>query len=97
MWNCHYCRSALSASELEKNRMCPKCGSDLHSCKNCSHFDSQRNQCLETESPWIADRTAENSCDFFEMRESRGQSTVDVNAEAEKAKEAFRALFRTPS
>ncbi len=100
MWHCHYCRAALTADTLQRNRLCPKCGSDLHCCKNCAHFDEPRNQCLEPESPWVRDRAVQNTCPFFEMRVTAdsGKSDAQKNeaaAEAEKAKEAFRALFRS--
>lgn len=80
--------------------MCPKCGSDLHSCKNCSHFDQARNQCNEPDSPWLNDRVSQNACPFFEMRSTQAsksdEKANDAAAEAEKAKEAFKALFRSP-
>lgn len=91
MWRCHYCRLSLSVDTQHKHRSCPGCGSDLHSCKNCSHYDETvSHQCREPNSEWLSDRTGENTCPFFEFR----ATSESGNNEAEKAKEAFRALFR---
>jgi predicted RNA-binding Zn-ribbon protein involved in translation (DUF1610 family) len=98
MWQCHYCRFSLSLSLQEKNRMCPNCGSDIHSCMNCVHFDFSSNKCKEPDSPWLRERDTENNCTFFEFREAHTlpatSPSPEANSEAERAKEAFRALFR---
>lgn len=98
MWRCHYCRLSLSVDTQRKHTSCPGCGSDIHSCKNCSNYDeSLSHPCREANSPWISDRISANECPFFEFRASTpGPATAaaDKNTEAEKAKEAFRALFR---
>lgn len=99
MWQCHYCRLPLSLDTQRKHQLCPGCGSDLHSCKNCINYDeSTSSQCREPNSPWLSDRTVENQCPFFEFRptsmSNAPATTEKTNAEAEKAKEAFRALFR---
>ena len=101
MWLCHYCRVPLSTEIQNKNRLCPQCGSDLHCCKNCVHYDEASSaKCREPNSEWVADRAALNSCPFFEFGtvSNRPAETgnAESNAEAERAKEAFRALFRNP-
>jgi hypothetical protein len=80
-----------------KNRLCPHCNSDLHACKNCIHYDENlSSKCKEPESPWIGDRSAQNSCTYFEfVTITTGESPLsDRHAEAEEAKKAFKALFR---
>ncbi len=98
MWHCYYCRLALSLDMQRKHQLCPGCGSDIHSCRNCINFESSRNQCSEANSPWVADRAATNECQFFEFRPTTTAASPPnqeaSNTEAEKAKEAFRALFR---
>ncbi|MCB0418165.1 MAG: hypothetical protein H6617_09145 [Bdellovibrionaceae bacterium] len=82
---------------LQKNRLCPHCGSDLHCCKNCSHFDeSLSSKCREPESPWIPERVGQNTCPYFEFATDPHSKEChkEVLSEAERAKEAFRALFR---
>jgi hypothetical protein len=52
----------------------------------------------------VHNREVQNSCTFFEFRPAPASSASgakktdpsEVNSEAERAKEAFRALFRTP-
>lgn len=99
MWQCHYCRLPLSLDVQKKNRLCPSCGSDLHCCKNCIHFDENlSSKCREPNSPWIRERNVQNHCTFFEHRpistSASSTTTPEVTSEAERAKEAFRALFR---
>ncbi len=102
MWRCHYCRVTLSLEVQRKNRLCPNCNSDLHACRNCIHFDeSITAKCKEPHSEWVSDRVAQNNCTFFEFRPEQTDldleaSAADATSEAERAKEAFRALFRTP-
>lgn len=97
MWLCHYCRQPLSLDTQRKHQLCPGCGSDIHSCRNCINYDENTSsQCREPNSPWVADRATTNECPFFEFRPASlpAKEKEDANAEAEKAKEAFRALFR---
>ena len=100
MWQCHYCRSPLSLDIQRKNRLCPNCGSDIHCCKNCVHYDEElSSKCREPNSPWVRERNTQNNCAFFEFRPAAPPTTPKSDAvdEAERAKEAFRALFRTPN
>lgn len=96
---CHYCRTAVSADVLRRHRLCPQCGSDLHCCRNCEHFDpASATPCREPDSPWVANRETENQCGYFEFRrgaptEAPSRSPEEAN-QAEIAKRAFAALFR---
>ncbi len=101
MGHCHYCRLSLNLDMQRKHQLCPGCGSDIHSCRNCINFrEAASDPCSEANSPWVADRAVTNECPFFEFRpvgtSPSEATTSDASAEAEKAKEAFRALFRTP-
>ena len=98
MGSCHYCKTAVSAEVLRRHRLCPQCGSDLHCCRNCIHYaPALATGCRESESPWVPDRSAENGCEWFEFRPTPAASDAgpehDTTA-ADRAKEAFRALFR---
>lgn len=100
MWQCYYCRLPLSLELQKKNRMCPNCGSDIHCCKNCVQYDENlSSKCKEPNSPWMRDRGTQNSCSYFEFRSSNAAAAQSQNpdhsTEAERAKEAFRALFRS--
>jgi len=100
MWRCHYRSLSLSVDTQLKHQLCPGCGSDIHSCKNCTNYDeATSHNCREPNSPWLSDRTTTNECPFFEFRATPPNTPATpsqdkANTEAEKAKEAFRALFR---
>ena len=99
MWQCYYCRTTLAAELLERNRLCPSCGSDLNCCRNCTHLDAS-GKCSEPNSPWVSDPEMPNNCPFFEFRDFRPVSPElepeTSLSEVERAKEAFRALFKVP-
>ena len=97
MWQCYYCQCVLTKEMITKNRLCPTCSSDLHCCKNCTHFDeSLSSKCKEPESPWFGDRDKQNNCSFFEFKSKEKSGSASYSsADAEKAKEAARALFRS--
>jgi hypothetical protein len=48
---------------------CPKCNTDLHCCKQCSHFEpSTRFQCLKPIPVRIALKDKANECTMFSPR-----------------------------
>lgn len=103
MGQCYYCRMQLPPDVQLKHRLCPNCGTDLHACKNCVHYDENlSSKCQEPDSPWIRDRGVQNNCSYFEFRRTapltatKGKASDEAVSEAERAKERFRALFRTP-
>ncbi|NQW45792.1 MAG: hypothetical protein HQ462_10370 [Deltaproteobacteria bacterium] len=101
MRQCHYCRAAISSEVQKRNRLCSNCGSDLHSCRNCAFFDENlSSKCKEPESPWIQDRGTQNNCSFFEFLSTpvatNSSQTIESTSESERAKKAFKALFRNP-
>ena len=101
-WRCHYCQTSLSAQIVTKNRLCPTCGSDLHACKNCHFYNEDlSSKCSEPDSPWVRDRGSFNECTYCDFRTldpkaGLSEKSAELASEAEKAKAAFRALFRTP-
>lgn len=97
MGRCYYCRETISVEVQKKNRLCPSCGSDLHCCRNCRYFDENlASKCKEPDSEWFSDRTLQNSCVYFEFLASTDAppESLEALSEAEKAKAAFKALFR---
>src|SRR5687767_1361719 len=99
MWHCHACRLPLALEVLKRNRMCPHCSADIHACRNCVHYDeSFRTHCNEPQADFVRDIAKANTCTYFEFHATPDEPTPrdsdEMNAEAERAKEAFRALFR---
>lgn len=65
---CFNCSTALP-SDTNFNGQCPKCGSALHCCKQCAHFEpSTRFQCLKPIPVRIAVKDQANECALFSPR-----------------------------
>ena len=82
------------AALIENDTVCHNCGRALHSCVNCSHFDtSARNECRKPIPARLPSKTKANTCEHFAQKivvESDGgksDSPTDPRA-------AFDALFR---
>ncbi len=75
---------------------CESCGTALHSCKHCVHFDSStRWQCRETPSEAISDKWGANACKLFRPRlvlDATGKRLKGKSASNNKS--AFDALFK---
>ena len=65
---CFSCATPLQAG-TDFTGNCPKCGANLHSCRQCSHFESStRFQCLKPIPERIAIKDKANECTFFSPR-----------------------------
>lgn len=73
--------------------VCVQCGTDLHSCTHCIHFDtSAPNECRKQVTPRTPKKSKRNECELFEPK-----LAAEFAAEAERpadAKAAFDALFK---
>jgi predicted RNA-binding Zn-ribbon protein involved in translation (DUF1610 family) len=62
---CAQCGVVLPVGATAK---CPKCGFDLHSCKQCTHFDpGSRFECRQPITARIARKDELNVCTFYSM------------------------------
>ncbi len=65
---CAECGTVL-AHEFDATEKCPKCQAELHSCKQCRHFDSgAKFECTQPIPEAIPKKSAKNRCKFFEFR-----------------------------
>lgn len=65
---CYNCATALPTA-IDFAGACPKCGVDLHCCKQCAHFEpSTRFQCRKQIKERVARKDAANECTFFSPR-----------------------------
>lgn len=99
MFNCWKCGGAIDlppGSRVATRDTCPKCDSDLHSCRNCRFFDtSKHNQCAEPQAEWVRDKEASNYCDYFSPNTGHGAAGASRPApKADDAKEKFDSLFK---
>ena len=75
---------------------CPKCGFELHSCKQCMYFDpGSRFECMQPVKERIAKKDARNDCTLFEIRVTREKETsTPATLRPTDARTAFENLFK---
>ncbi|MGA1987123.1 MAG: hypothetical protein ABSG72_12720 [Candidatus Sulfotelmatobacter sp.] len=75
---------------------CPKCGFELHSCKQCTYFDpGSRFECMQPVKERIAKKDERNSCELYEIRVTREKETsTPASLRPSSARAAFDNLFK---
>ena len=75
---------------------CPKCGFELHSCKQCEHFDpSSRFECNQPIPDRISPKDKRNDCSFYSIRVMLEKETTSKGqARPNDARAAFDSLFK---
>ncbi len=102
---CSNCGAVLSPG-FDPNGQCPRCQFELHSCKQCVHFDTGKQfECTQPIPERIAKKDAKNNCPLFEFRTTVEKDTSPVNyakpvpaaptaAKPNDARQAFEDLFK---
>jgi hypothetical protein len=102
---CSTCGAVLAAG-FDPNGQCPRCHAELHSCKQCVHFDTAAQfECTQPIPERIAKKDAKNDCTFFELRMTVEKDTSPVTYAAPStsatngsrptdARKAFEDLFK---
>ncbi len=92
---CSQCGSLLQ-SLAERLDRCPKCGFELHSCKQCTYFDpSSRFECAQPIPKRIPRKDERNECNFFSMRVMvEKETSTPAPVRAGDARQAFENLFK---
>lgn len=91
---CSRCGSTTGPEPAPEDS-CKSCGSDLHTCTNCRHFDSSApNECRQPVETRIAAKAKENECGFFATKQVQ-EFASDATPGGSKmdAKSAFDDLF----
>lgn len=94
---CSICGVTLppSFSEVGTTSQCPKCATDLHTCKNCVYFDpGARFECSEPIPQRIGNKNDRNDCRFFEIQTALEKATTSVRERPLEPREMFERLFR---
>ena len=95
----HYCQHCSKEVEIvvriARGDVCPFCTADLHSCLNCTFYDtSAYNDCREPNAERVVQKDRANFCDYYEFASDRkgGPSTKELDAKAR-----LEALFKKNS
>lgn len=94
---CSMCGGTLPSSftEVGATSQCPKCATDLHTCKNCVFFDpGARFECSEAIPQRVSNKNDRNDCRFFEIRTAVEKATTSVRERPLEPREMFERLFR---
>jgi hypothetical protein len=91
---CSQCGVVLQG--MPPTGICPKCGFELHSCKQCSYFDpGSRFECMQPVPKRIEKKDVRNDCTFYELRVSREKETsTPASLRPSDARQAFENLFK---
>lgn len=79
----------------EPPAQCPKCGFELHSCKQCAHFDpASRFECRQPVPERVARKDVRNTCASYVLRTTVERETSTGAARPMDARQAFENLFK---
>jgi hypothetical protein len=82
---CFNCSTTLPPG-VDFNGVCPKCGAELHCCKQCNYFDpSTRFQCAKPIPLRIAVKDKANECTLFKPRVTVARDGVSTNGHSPAA------------
>lgn len=95
---CAQCGTLLTMLS-EPLGQCPKCGFELHSCKQCTYFDpSRRFECMQPVPERVTKKDARNECKFYaiSVRLEKQTSTGPAasGSKPNDARKAFDDLFK---
>lgn len=83
----------MVGERVGRRESCPKCGADLHCCRNCRFYDpTVYNECRETQAERVVEKEKSNFCDYFELAEGgvAGRESTEVLT----AKKRLAGLFK---
>jgi len=79
---CSNCGAVLPTG-VDPQTACPRCAFELHSCKQCVHFDTGAQfECTEPIPERIAKKDARNDCTFYAFRMTIEKDTAPTGAAA---------------
>ena len=92
---CAQCGTLLPAG-IEPSGQCPKCGCQLHSCRQCTYFDtSRRFECMQPIPERIPRKDERNQCTFYAIRvRVEKETSTPAAIKPQDARQAFENLFK---
>jgi hypothetical protein len=94
---CARCGNELTAATAwSPDAQCSRCGTDLHTCAQCTHFDASATyECHRPIPLRISPKDVKNTCTEFEPKTTVERETKTVAAAAPtSARKAFDDLFK---
>ena len=96
-YRCSMCGASV-AMQIALDAQCPRCKADLHTCKQCTFFDSSVHfECTQPILDRVPRKNVRNQCNFFAAKKSVERETssqTSAPAKPPTAREAFDALFK---
>jgi len=92
---CARCGHTLSG-DIGAETTCVRCGTALHSCVQCVHFDTGRTfECAQTIPARVAPKDERNTCSLFEPQRRVERQTGETGPSGTpSARQAFDDLFK---
>ena len=95
-WKCGGRIEYPTGSRVGRRDICPKCNSNLHSCRNCRFYDpSKNNQCAEPQAEWVREKESANLCNYFAPNPALFASGDSPASKADETKQKFDSLFKS--
>lgn len=95
---CSRCGNELTvATAWSQSGKCARCGADLHSCAQCTHFDTSASfECQQPITARVSPKDVRNECQYFEPRRTVERETTSSSSpqSVSSAKKAFDDLFK---
>ena len=93
---CRGCGGDLGARDrIGRRETCPRCGVDLHSCRQCRFHDPRAyNECSEPQAERVLDKERGNFCEYFGCADAVTRTRPGGAAAGGNAREDLERLFR---
>lgn len=94
---CHFCGATVTVNEpVPREGECEHCRRDLHSCRNCRHFDPRyARSCREPMADPVEDVDRRNFCEYFSFSREPFAAAADPRRQ-NQARARLEALFKKP-
>ena len=91
---CAECSTVLPIT-ADSLTQCPHCRAELHTCRQCAHFDTARRfECTQPIVERIADKRARNDCSAFSLMVTVERDTSGGSTRPDDARRSFGNLFK---
>lgn len=99
VFRCASCGRVTEGAEVGLEATCAGCGTDLHSCTHCRHFDTSSSlECRRPIAQRISSKSKRNRCELFEPKLAQEfdqeHSAPGDPGDPDDPRAAFDALFK---